>query len=110
MASFPSFTVADNDFGSAFLLVSRAWDRHRLSARAEVFDVNDNDGTRDDPNAEDGTAFTLAYVFRPDARQRFTVEYLRINARRAVRASFEQPLRAREDLIQFSYRLFFSAE
>jgi hypothetical protein len=110
MASFPTFTVADNDFASAFLLVSKTWGRHRLSGRTEMFDVNDNDNTPDDPNAEQGTALTLAYVFRPDDQQRLTFEVLHIDADREVRTTFGQRRRAKETQLQVSYRLFFSRE
>jgi hypothetical protein len=110
MASFPTFTVADNDFASAFILLSQTWDRHRLSGRIEVFDINDNDQTRDDPNAEHGAALTLAYAFRPTPAQRLTLEYLHIRSDRDVRATFGVGKRATENLFQLSYRLFFSWE
>ncbi|MBL8630467.1 MAG: hypothetical protein JNM81_12595 [Rhodospirillaceae bacterium] len=110
MASFPTHTVADNDFASAFVLLSHTWDQHRLSGRAEIFDINDNDHTPDDPNAEHGTALTVSYVYRPTPTQRLTIEALHVNSNRDVRARFGQSRRQSEDLVQLSYRLFFSWE
>jgi hypothetical protein len=100
----------DNDLSSAFVLISREWNRHRLSARLETFDVHDRDRTPDDPNAEHGQALTLAYVFRPNAGQRLTFEALRVSSSRARRLDFGLPARVRETQFQVSYRLFFSAD
>ncbi len=110
MASFPTFTVADNDFASAFILLSRKWDNHRVSARAEVFDINDKDLSIDDPNSEHGTALTFSYVYRPSPQQRLTIEFLHLNSNREVRRTFGLPEHRTENLLQLSYRLFFSWE
>ncbi|MDX2143433.1 MAG: hypothetical protein SFV19_08765 [Rhodospirillaceae bacterium] len=110
MATFPKFSVVDNDFASAFVLASREWNRHRLSARLEVFEIEDRDMTLDDPNGEHGQALTLAYVFRPNGRQRLTLELLHVASNRQRRADFGLPVRARETLAQVSYRLFFSTD
>jgi hypothetical protein len=110
MATFPAFSVVDNDISSAFVLISREWNRHRFSARLETFDVHDRDWTPDDPNAEHGQALTLAYVFRPNTNQRLTFEALRVSSSRARRLDFGLPARARETQFQISYRLFFSTD
>lgn len=44
---------------------SRAWGRHRLSARGDWWSVKDEDTTPDDPNQEHGRAVTAAYFFTP---------------------------------------------
>jgi hypothetical protein len=108
MATFPTFSVVNNDFASAFVLASHEWDRHRISSRAEYFEVRDRDFTRDDPNGERGRAVTFSYIFRPDDRQRFTVEVLNIRSTRQRRIGFGLPARANETLVQASYRFFFS--
>lgn len=109
MAEFPTFTVADNEFASAFVLLSQQWDQHRLSGRIEFFDIQDRDGTPDDPNQEHGRAFTLAYGFRPTDNQRITAEVLQITSNRRARVTFGLPTKTNETLIQLSYRLFFSS-
>ena len=61
-------------FQAAYLLAS--WTagesaRHRLSGRYDVFRVRDRDDfAREDANDESGSAWTVAYSFRPGARHR----------------------------------------
>jgi hypothetical protein len=109
MAILPTFTVVDNDFNSAFVLLSHAFGKHRFSTRAEYFDVNDRDLTRDDLNGERGRAFTAAYVFRPNDSQRLTLEVANVRSVRAARVGLGLPARATETQVQVSYRYFFSA-
>jgi hypothetical protein len=52
------------DFDAGFLLLSRAFGRQRLSARYDDFAVSDQDTTPDDPNAEHGHAWTLAWFLQ----------------------------------------------
>ncbi|MBM3512227.1 MAG: hypothetical protein FJX59_00770 [Alphaproteobacteria bacterium] len=99
--------VVDNRFHAAFALASYAWDRHRLSARVERFTVKDRDRTGDDPNGERGRAWTAAYVFRPDDRQRLTIEALHVRSSRDARPRFGLPRRVDETLLQLSYRYFY---
>ena len=60
-----------NRFVAAYGLWSRAWDRHRLSARADLWAVRDEDTTPDDPNQEHGRGFTAAYFYTPPPRSRW---------------------------------------
>lgn len=100
--------VVDTEFMSAFVLLSHAWDQHRVSARLEYFETNDEDVLFPDNNNEWGNAVTLAYVFRPADNQRLTLELLRVHSHRPERAlSFGLPVRANETQAQISYRFFF---
>lgn len=101
-------SVVDVGFRSGFVLVSHAWDMHRVSLRLEYFDTTDQDRLFPDDNNEWGNAITAAYVLRPTDNQRLTFEFLRIHSTRPERTlSFGQPRTATENQLQASYRFFF---
>ena len=99
--------IVDVDYTSAFLLASRSWGRHRISARAEYFETIDRDLTLDDNNNEYGNSVSLAYVTYPADRQRLTVEVLRAFSKRPERAFTGFNVKRHEMQVQASYRLFF---
>jgi len=101
--------VVRTDFTSAFVLLSKPWGQHRLSARMEYFETKDKDVLGfPDNNNEWGNALTLAYVFRPADNQRLTLEYLHIRSTRPERTlSFGLPRTVDENQLQASYRFFF---
>ncbi len=103
----PGRPLVDVEFTSAFILLSRAWDRHRLSARAEYFETTDKDLTVADDNGEHGVALTAAYIFRPVQRHRLTLELLQAVSYRTERIYLGRPRKARETQVQASYRIFF---
>lgn len=103
----PGIPLVAADFTSAFILVSRAWDRHRITARAEYFETRDKDTTVGDDNNEHGTAVTMAYVFRPLERHRLTIELTQGVSFRPERAFIGESIKARETQLQASYRIFF---
>lgn len=103
----PGTSLVDTGFASAFVLVSRAWDRHRISARAEYFETTDRDRTLADNNGEHGTAVTAAYIFRPAERHRLTLELMQTISFRPERRYLNLPVKARETQAQASYRIFF---
>lgn len=103
----PGMSLVDTGFASAFVLVSRGWDRHRVSARAEYFETTDRDRTAIDNNAEHGTAVTAAYIFRPAERHRLTLEIMQVVSFRPERTYLNLPIKARETQAQASYRIFF---
>lgn len=96
----------DNDFWSTFVMLSKRFGRHRFSLRYDHFEIADDDFTPDDLNQETGNAVTAAYVLRPFDKQRFTFEVLHIGSKRPERAFLNEPVRARETLLQASYRFF----
>ena len=99
--------LVDVDYASAFVLLSRAWDQHRLSFRAEYFETVDRDLTPDDANGEHGNSVTLAYVFYPAERHRLTVEALNVFSQRSERGFIGIPHKSHETQVQASYRIFF---
>ncbi len=96
----------DNDFWSAFVLLSKNFSGHRFSLRYDHFEVADDDFTPDDLNQENGNAITAAYVVRPFDKQRLTLEVLHINSKRAERQFLNWPVTAKETILQASYRFF----
>ena len=67
--------AVDNDFSSAFVLLSRKMGQRRLSARLETFRVEDRDFLRElDPNGESGNAFTVSYSVKTAEGWLFTLE------------------------------------
>ncbi len=103
----PGMSLVNTGFASAFVLVSHAWERHRVSARAEYFETTDRDRTEIDNNGEHGTAVAAAYIFRPAERHRLTVELTQVTSFRPERARLNLPIKARETQAQASYRIFF---
>lgn len=103
----PLGAIVDADFTSAFLLASRAWDKHRLSLRVEYFDARDLDKTPDDNNAERGNAVTAAYIFRPTDNHRLTFEIAHVHSDRAERVFQELARRQNETTTQVSWRTSF---
>jgi hypothetical protein len=96
-------------FDSAYALVSKGGDNHRISFRADWFKTRDWDRTMvrfKDNNDEDGYALTLAYIYRPAPKQRITFEILYVDSRRPERQFQGLPIRARESQFQVSYRFF----
>ena len=102
----PAGSIVYTDYWSGFVLVSKDWHKHRISLRAEYFATHDKD-TFPDNNNEHGTAVTLAYVLRPAANQRMTLEILHVASRRPERSFLGLEAHASETQAQVSYRFFF---
>ena len=100
-------SVVDTGFASAFVLVSRRWGRHRVSARAGYFETTDRDLITTDNNAKHGTALTAAYIFRPVRLHQLTFELLQVISFHPERAHLNLPIKAHETQAQMSYRVFF---
>jgi hypothetical protein len=95
-------TMVDARFRAAYALLSVTAGRHRLSGRHDRFDVRDRDTfVREDPNADDGRAWTLAYAVRLADRHRLALEWVQATTRRA-----DGPSR-RERQAQASLRIVF---
>jgi hypothetical protein len=73
----PSVLYAQWPFRARYLLLSKRFGKHHtLSARYDQFEVEGYG--EDDDGWQKGHAITLAYVFRPDPRWRFTLEWLHV--------------------------------
>jgi hypothetical protein len=107
MGEEPDGTLAvDNRFRAAFVLLTGARGRHRLTARYDWFDVEDRDATAD-VNTEDGSGWTIAYLVQWMDTARFAVEWLQVTSTRPSRADLEIAPHARETQVQASLRFTF---
>jgi len=98
----------DNDYSSAFVLLSHQRAHHRLTFRAERFSVNDNDFMQTlDPNDENGDRLTFSYVYRPKHRLSIAVEASRIRSDRADRVLFDESPRLVEHQVNTRIRYRF---
>jgi hypothetical protein len=100
--------AVDNRFRSAYALLSAGFGRHRLSARYDWFDVEDRDiYVVEDPNDEDGHAWTAAYLLMLHDTTRLAVEWLRVTSDRPSRLDLGLDPAATETQVQASVRIAF---
>ena len=70
----------DNEFRSSYVLLTRKFERHRLTVRYDDFQVTEADVTPLDENRETGHAWTVAYRFNPTERVALAAEWLEIRS------------------------------
>lgn len=99
----PAGSYLEWPFNARFALVSRQMGNHRLSIRYDSFRVES--GAPEGSGAEDGHAWTAAYVYEPSTHWRFTLEWLRVdsNVTNRVLELREAPF-ARETQLQVAAR------
>lgn len=91
---------------AAFVLLTGAGGRHRLTVRRDWFEVVDRGPiVAEDDNGEDGSAWTAAYLFRTGDKHRLALEAVRLSSTRPARAALGAPARVEEWLFQVSFRL-----
>jgi hypothetical protein len=94
-------------FRASYVLLSKRLGSHTLSARYDKFEVDDTsgaDGSRGD-GWQNGHAFTLAYIFQPGSRWRYTLEWLHMVSTSYNRAEFEDgPPTASQTQLQLAIR------
>ena len=99
--------VVDNDFQSAYVMLSKRWDKHRVTGRLEEFFVNDKDQTVGDNNDEYGKAATLNYTYRYSKPLFLSVEHNWIDSDRHGRTYAGEPASRLEKQLLFAVRYFF---
>jgi len=99
--------VVDVEYESQFALLSRAFGRHRLSARYDHFVVTQNDRTPEDNNPENGHAWTAAYRFSPSEHFSVAAEWLSIKTHHCGWAYYGIPPTATETQTQLMLRVRF---
>ena len=97
----------DTRFRAFFLLAARDHGRWRPALRYDRFRIRNLPLVADDPDDEDGHAWTLALNWRPREQWRMTGEWLRIDSERGLRLLEGVPARQRENLLQLSLRYQF---
>jgi len=96
----------DADFSSAFVLVSKSFDKHALSVRYEVFDT-ENRSNVGNFLVEDGHSWTLSYVFKPAKDWWANVEWLAISTDGHGRNNSPAPFHDTDHQFLFSLRRYF---
>lgn len=99
--------VVDVEFDSNYLMLTKAYERHRFSARYDSFEVTQNDQTPEDDNPEDGHVWTIAYIYAFSDNISFGVESLFIKTHHAGWESYGIGPTLSEQQIQVTARLRF---
>jgi hypothetical protein len=76
--------AVDVEYDSYFVLLTRAFGKHRVSARYDNFDMTQNDNTREDNNPEYGLAWTVNYQYDFSSRFSMAAEWLSIKTHRCA--------------------------
>lgn len=90
------------DYDAMFVLLSKTFGRHRVTARYDEFwtDTVRNEAVFD--STQDGDGWLLAYLFDYDEHWRFAVEALDIDTTLAPRAELGLPTQATERTVQLA--------
>jgi hypothetical protein len=107
MQSPSHYDVVKNDFSSQFLMLTKQWERHRLSARIEAFKITDNDNVALDDNSESGNSLTLSHAFKINKHWFLHSEFNQITSERGSRIYHQQAVDLVEQQWQFALRYFF---
>lgn len=99
----------DNEFSSSYLLLTREFAQHRLTARYDDFQVTEADTVPLDENSEWGHAWTLAYQYQRSERWSIAAEWLEIVTERPAWAYFGLEEEKTETQLQLSLRLRFGS-
>jgi len=100
--------AVDVGYDSKYLMITKALEQHRFSIRYDDFEVLDRDTLPEDDNAEDGSAWTLAYRYAHSDLLTFAAEWLRIRTRRDAWTYYGLEPVATEDRLQLSVMLRFA--
>lgn len=101
--------VYDSTFDARFLMLTRAFGRHRVSARYDKFDVQPFNDPDNYTNRDNGQAWTVSYLFDWSEHVRLGAEYLTIATEHCVTDQCAWvfnglPRTSRQDQLQLSLR------
>ena len=97
----------DAEYDAYYLMLTRAFDRHRVSVRFDDFSVTDNDEIPDDDNGEEGRAWTATYQYALNDIATIAVEWMSIRSDRPAFAYFGTDASVTEKQAQLAVRLRF---
>lgn len=97
--------AVDAEFESHYVLLTRSFSRHRVTARYDRFELTENDSIPLDENDERGHAWTLAYQLELSDRFLLAAEWLEIFTDRPAWAYFDLDQRQLEHQLQLSLRI-----
>ncbi|HZO23209.1 MAG TPA: hypothetical protein VFB37_11975 [Steroidobacteraceae bacterium] len=90
-------------FNAKFAMLSRQLGKHRLSLRYDTFRVQSE--LPNGAGAQNGHAWTAAYVYEPDSHWRLTLEWLRVDSNTTNRMlELHEAMFARETQVQLAAR------
>jgi hypothetical protein len=107
-ADWPLTGLSSWPFRSEFALLSKRFGRHSLSARYDRFTVDSVNAWG--YGAQDGHAWTAAYMFAPDGHWRFALEWLQVVSSSTSRADLGGPPLLTETQLQLSVRYALGSE
>jgi hypothetical protein len=99
--------VVDVEYESYFLLLTKSFGKHRISARYDNFDVTENDSTPGDDNGERGRAWTTSYQYGFSDRVTLAAEWLSIQTHRYALVYYGLDPTVTERQLQLSLQLRF---
>ena len=99
--------LVDVEFDSKYLMLTKAYERHRFSMRYDKFNVTQNDDTDDDNNPEEGHIWTFAYFYDFSDKISFGAESLVIKTYRCGWQYYNIATTVTEKQLQFTARLRF---
>jgi len=97
----------DVTFLSNYVLLTRAFDRHRLTGRYDHFEMSEADTTPLDENSERGHAWTFSYQFTPSPSVSIAAEWMQIFTERPAWEYFNLEQRKTETQFQLLLRMRF---
>ena len=99
--------IVNNQYASGYVALTKRWQKHRATIRAEEFSVTDRDNTLGDNNNEYGKSLTANYSYRYAKNWFLSAEYNWINSYRWARWYVREPINLIERQWQLSARYFF---
>lgn len=102
--------AVDTAFSSEFVLLTRSFDRHRVSARYDHFAITEKDQVPLDENRENGRAWTLSYRYSLSDNFTIAAEWLQVSSHRPAWAYFDLAERKTERQLQLTLRMQFSRQ
>lgn len=99
--------IVNNQFSSATFMYSHSWGDTRLTGRAEVFNIEDNDLTPGDYNDESGSAFTLSLRYKFSKQWYAFVEGTLMDTKRFEREIRTGTEHQNERMLQLTARYYF---
>ncbi len=100
--------AVDVGFESRFVLLTRAFDRHRVSARYDHFEISEKDSIPLDENSENGHAWTVSWRYALNDNFTLAAEWLEVTSNRPAWAYFGLAEKKAERQLQLSLRMQFS--
>jgi hypothetical protein len=97
--------AVDDAFESYFVLLTKRFDRHRVSLRWDDFSVTDNDVVPLDDNNEYGYAWTVGYSYEHSARFGVRVEWMEVESDRPANGYLGLPDEHDEQLLQMQFNV-----